>query len=165
MIKQNYFLRLFLFSYSFLLILTLRAQNENEWTSKTMYSGQNPECIFCSPKYNIINENFLRVSISNNSDVIIKIHNYYTGDCIRCVFISAGDTYDIMNIPEGIYKVKIAYGNNWAVKKSDNGYFCEGRFLDDVFYQEGEDLLDYNLVYYSDGYQIPSYEIKLEVKT
>lgn len=144
---------------------SLFAQSENEWIQKNIYSGQKPECIYCSPKYDILNENFLRVSISNNSDVIIKLHNYNTGECIRCVFVSAGDTYEIKNIPEGIYTVKIAYGNNWAVNKSDYGFSCKGKFLDDAFYQEGENLLDFNLVYYNEGYEVPSYEIRLEVKT
>ena len=160
--RQNYLIKIIL---SFVLFISSEAycQSEGDWVYKNYNTGQYPECIKCIPKYDFTLDNFLRVSISDNTDVIIKLHNYNNDECIRCVYIKAGSKYDIKNIPQGIYKIKIAYGKNWAVKMEKN-YLCEGKFLENAYYKEGENLLDFNIVYNDYEMQVPSYEINLELK-
>ena len=40
---------------------------------------------------------------------------------------------------------------------------CTGRFTKNTLFEKGEDILDYNLVYSGNGYQVPSFSLKLDV--
>lgn len=136
----------------------------DDWEEADMYTGKVPSCIYVTPKYDYGLDNFLRISVGSGANIVIKLHDYLTDACIRCVYVSAGDTYDMRNIPEGKYYVKIAFGKKWSVRKTDS-YSCEAKFKKNAAYKEGEDILDYYLRYYDNGYQVPSYEIRLDMKT
>lgn len=136
---------------------------DKEWEPQNMYSGSVPKCISYTPKYDLSIDNYLRIRLGGNSDAIIKLINNTSNQCIRVVYVQANDEYLIKNIPEGYYYVKIAFGNDWRILKK--GYNCTGRFFNNDSYSEGKDLLDYFLIREENGYQIPSYEIILEVRT
>ena len=112
-------------------------------------------------KYNYKIDNYLRIDATGSSDVVVKIINSATEECIRCVFINGGSNYEIVNIPEGIYYLKIAYGYDWSKKVS--GSFCFAKFMRDVHYQIGNDQLDYFLKDYGSSYDVPSFELVLKV--
>ena len=40
---------------------------------------------------------------------------------------------------------------------------CTGRFTKNTLFEKGEDILDYNLVHSDNGYQVPSFSLKLDV--
>lgn len=120
-------------------------------------NGNMPECSFTS-RYNKQLNNKLVVS-TLSSDAAIKMYNYETDKCIRYVFINKGTTYTIRNIPEGRYYLKIAYGDNWSVMQGDP--ICKGKFSSNALYKRGDEILDYNLHYTNNGYQIPSYSLTL----
>lgn len=124
-------------------------------------TGEKPECISCNAKYNYKIDNYLRIDATGSSDVVVKIINSATEECIRCVFINGGSNYEIVNIPEGIYYLKIAYGYDWSKKVS--GSFCFAKFMRDVHYQIGNDQLDYFLKDYGSSYDVPSFELVLKV--
>lgn len=146
----------------FLLPSLALSQNEMEDYYKIAIStGESPECINCSQTFDRKIDNFLRINAHGASDVVVKIMNTSNDKCIRKVFINGGDVYEVTNIPEGIYYLKIAYGYDWSKKVV--GSFCFAKFTRDSYYQVGTDLLDYNIKKYSDGYQVPSYEVVLTV--
>lgn len=146
---------LLLSSYSF-------SQNENDEYYKIVIStGEKPECIYCKSLFNTNLDNFLKIDATGASDLVIKIIDNYTNECIRSVFISAGDIHYIRNIPEVIYYLKIAYGYEWSKKVM--GSFCFAKFLTDAHYQIGNDLLNYYMKESYNGYEVPSYELVLKV--
>jgi curved DNA-binding protein CbpA len=130
------------------------------WEKAEVMNGQLPSCYNFIPRKSKI-DNYLDVIVGGGTDVAIKVMNLETDKCIRYVFINRGSTYRIRNIPEGSYYLKIAYGKDWF-SKVDGGQ-CIGKFLRNPMYEKGVDTMDFNLQYTSDGYRIPSFQLKLDV--
>jgi hypothetical protein len=40
---------------------------------------------------------------------------------------------------------------------------CVGKFIRNPLYQEGTEIMDFNIVYNENGYSIPSFSLKLDV--
>lgn len=138
-----------------------KSQEESEYYKVLIRTGETPQCFTFKPRYDYKLDNFLKIDASNCSDIVIKIMDNYTHECIRCVFIEGGDIHFINNIPEGVYYLKIAYGYDWGKRVS--GSFCFSKFLRDAHYEEGTDLLNYYLKETYNGYQVPSYELVLRI--
>ena len=130
------------------------------WEQSEIANGLMPSCYNFTPKRAKI-DNSLNVRVGGGTDVVIKLMNEATDKCIRYVFINSGTSYQISGIPQGRYYLKIAYGKNWFSKK-ENGK-CIGKFIQNPMYERGEDIMDFNFVHNSNGYQIPSYELHLDV--
>jgi hypothetical protein len=130
------------------------------WEETEINNGQLPSCYNFIPKKSKI-DNYLEVHVGGGTDVAIKVMNLQTDKCIRYVFINRGSTFRIRNIPEGVYYLKIAYGKDWFSKVE--GGQCVGKFIRNPMYEKGEDIMDFNLQYTSDGYRIPSFQLKLDV--
>lgn len=150
--------------------LTTQKNDYSDWERKDYQTGNSPGCYNYSPKYDRNLDNKIEVSVGYNADVALKLINIKTGKSIRYVFIRSGDTYNIKNIPEGRYYLKIAYGKDWR-QKVINGK-CIGKFTSNALYKKGTEILDFNKIYTgikSDGensyrtYQLPSYSLKLDV--
>lgn len=133
---------------------------EEGWEKSEIANGLMPSCYNFSPKRAKI-DNSLNVRVGGGTDVVIKLMNEATDKCIRYVFINSGTSYQISGIPQGRYYLKIAYGKNWFSKK-ENGK-CIGKFIQNPMYEKGEDVMDFNFVHHSNGYQVPSYELHLDV--
>jgi curved DNA-binding protein CbpA len=130
------------------------------WEETEVNNGQLPACYNFIPKKSGI-KNYLEVNVGGGTDVAIKVMNLQTNKCIRYVFINRGSTYKIRNIPEGTFYLKIAYGKDWF-SKVESGQ-CVGKFLRNPMYEKGDDIMDFNLQHTSDGYNIPSFQLKLDV--
>jgi len=130
------------------------------WESQYVENGQLPECYNFTPMYSNI-DNYLKVYVGSGTDVAIKIIDIESDQCVRYVFINSGTIYNITNIPEGKYYLKIAYGKDWLSKVINEQ--CIGKFLRDPIYEKGTDMLDFFIKYTSDGYSIPSYSLELDV--
>ncbi len=130
------------------------------WQEQDISNGQLSSCYNFKPKRGNI-DNYLQIVVGGGTDVVVKVMNIKTEECIRYVFINRGTTFEIKNIPEGQYYLKIAYGKNW-LSKLDNGQ-CVGKFIRNPMYEKGDDILDYKLQYHSEGYQIPSFRLSLDI--
>jgi len=130
------------------------------WTETEIDNGLLPSCYNFTPKKGAI-DNYLEVHVGGGTDVAIKVMNIANDRCIRYVFINRGSTYRIKNIPEGRYYLKIAYGKDWFSKAIDGK--CIGRFLQNPMYERGEDIMNFNLQQLADGYNVPSFQLKLDV--
>lgn len=144
----------------------------SDWEKKNYRSGVTPDCENIFPKYDFDLNNYLRIIVGSGTDVVVKLmKSSYSGDeCIRVVYVRSGDTYEIKNIPEGRYYLKIAYGKDYRQKIIDNQ--CHVRFVQFAEYEKGTDILDYhkqrqpnqiigNQVY--ENWSIPSYELYLDI--
>lgn len=130
------------------------------WEENDMENGQLSKCYNFKPKYSSIN-NKLEVNVGGGTDVVIKLMNKQTNKCIRYVYINSNSTYEIKNVPEGIYYLKIAYGKNW-ISKVENGK-CIGKFLSNPTYEEGSEEMDFNIQRTYEGRSIPSFQLSLDV--
>ncbi len=135
----------------------------DSWTSKNYSTGETPGCFSFKPKYNFNIDNFLRVTVGGNTDVVVKLVNLASYDCIRYVYIRGGESFEIKNIPEGFYFVKIAYGTDWKFTSALGT--CFGKFTRNNDYIKGEDMMDFSLVKTPYGYDVPFYELRLDVFT
>lgn len=105
--------------------------------------------------------NKLIITVGNNASVAVKLINIENEQCIRYVYINSNTTYSIRNIPEGRYYLKIAYGENWSIM--DGQPNCTGRFTKNTLFEKGDEILDYNIISSENGYQVPSFSLKLDV--
>ena len=130
------------------------------WKDEEIQNGQLSTCYNFKPTKGKV-KNHLEVTVGGGTDVSIKVMNLETENCIRYVFINSGTAYNIDNIPEGKYYLKIAYGKDW-LSKIENGQ-CVGKFVKNPLYEKGEDILDFNIQRNSNGRSIPSYKLSLDV--
>jgi hypothetical protein len=130
------------------------------WRETEIDNGLLPSCYNFTPKKGTV-DNYLEVHVGGGTDAAIKVMNIENDRCIRYVFINRGSTYRIRNIPEGRYYLKIAYGKDWFSKAIDGK--CIGRFLQNPMYEKGDDTMDFNLQQLADGYNVPSFQLKLDV--
>jgi tetratricopeptide (TPR) repeat protein len=135
----------------------------NRCTPQVVYvsNGELKGCNEINPKYDKGLDNKLLITVGNNASVAVKLINKENEQCIRYVFINSNTTYSIRNIPEGRYYLKIAYGENWSIM--DGQPNCRGRFTKNTLFEKGDEILDYNLISYGSGYQVPSFSLKLDV--
>jgi hypothetical protein len=141
-----------------------------DWNKINLTTGTRPDCYNFTPRYDYSLDNRLEIIVGSNTDVVIKLINQKTGKCIRYVYIRNNSTFNIANIPEGKYYLKIAYGSVWR-QKVENGK-CLGKFVQNSIYKKGDEILDFNKIYKGvtvDGdnkytnYQIPSFSLSLDV--
>lgn len=142
------------------------------WEKKNYQSGVTPDCENITPRYDYELDNYLRINVGSGTDVVVKLMKigYYRDECIRIVYVRSKDTYEIKNIPEGKYYVKIAYGTDYRQKIVDN--HCYVKFMKDSQYEKSIEILDFNLVkqpnkiignQVSENWSVPSFELSLDV--
>jgi hypothetical protein len=142
------------------------------WDSTNYKSGETPKCENVAPKYDYNLENYLRINVGSGTDVVVKLikKGVYYDECIRIVYVRSGDTYDVRNIPEGQYYLKIAYGIDYRQKIVNNQ--CYVKFMQNALYEKGIQILDYNKIKNPDkinggkiyeSWNVPSFELSLGV--
>ncbi|MEO7174744.1 MAG: SH3 domain-containing protein [Saprospiraceae bacterium] len=140
----------------------LKKDPNKGWNKKHYDSGETPECENVDPQYNFKLDNYLKVDVGTNTDVVIKLMQQQAGKdiCIRIIFIRSNETYYIRNVPEGEYYLKIAYGNDWRQKIVDQQ--CYGKFMKNSQYDLGIEKLDFRVIHSYEKDQIPYYELYLD---
>ena len=113
------------------------------------------------PKYDFDVPNYLEIKVGSATDVVVKLMDYYSGLCVRYVYIQGGTRYKIENIPESKYFLKIAYGKTWMQKVEH--FHCIGKFKQNPIYEKGEDILDFKVVKTYAGESYSTYELELDV--
>jgi hypothetical protein len=131
------------------------------WEEKGMENGLMPSCYNFKPKSDKSIDNKLEINVGGGTDVVVKLMNVKSEKCIRYVFINSGSSYQIRNIPQGVYYLKIAYGKEWLSKIENNQ--CVGKFMRNPLYEKGEDIMDFTIQKTYDGYSIPSFRLSLDV--
>lgn len=148
----------------------LKIDDEKDWEKTNSYTGGTPECSNVTPKYDYEMDNFLKINVGSNTDVIVKLMDKSTDDCIRIVYVRSGESFSIKNIPEGKYYLKIAYGKDY--RKKINNSQCYVKFMKNAEYEIGKETLDFALIKKSntrrgrdeyENWEVPSYELSLDV--
>lgn len=139
------------------------------WQKSNIRSGANPNCGNINEEFDDSLDNQLLVHVGQNADVVVKLMQE-TGGCSRIVYIKAGDTCSIKNIPEGVYYLKLAYGKD--LYQSEKNGQCITKFLINPLYKIGEEKLDFNILKKTEtinnqlynSWQIPSFELTLDAR-
>jgi hypothetical protein len=131
------------------------------WEEKEMVNGIMPSCYNFKPQSDKSIDNKLEINVGGGTDVVIKLMNNKTQECIRYVFINSGTSYQIRNIPQGVYYLKIAYGKEWLSRIENNQ--CVGKFIRNPIYEKGDDIMDFKIKRSNNGYSIPYYRLSLDV--
>jgi hypothetical protein len=136
-----------------------------DWKKKDYESGATPDCDNIIPQFNYEIDNYLKISVGSNTDVAVKLMKmgYDEDVCIRMVYIRSNETFYLKNVPEGRYYLKIAYGKDWRQSIVNNQ--CIGKFIKNVQYEKGEEVLDFNLQKTYNGVNVPYFELSLNVIT
>ena len=142
------------------------------WEKKNYRSGVTPECENVTSQYDYQLDNYLRLNVGTLTDVVVKImkSEYNKDECVRIVYVRSRDTYDIKNIPEGRYYLKIAYGKDYRKKIVDN--LCYVKFMKNAQYEKGSEILDFYKIKKPnqtigdktyENWSVPSFELSLDI--
>jgi len=155
-------------------ILTYTSCNEDsvvpEKSNSTQEKGESdtnknninePTCLNKDAKYDYNLDNYLKIVNGNNTNIIAKLILTETNEVIRTAVIYRSQTHFIRNIPEGMYRTDLVYGEEY-LEKETNGT-CVGGFKKDILSETGEDILDYNTETTDQGKNVPSYALNVDL--
>jgi hypothetical protein len=106
----------------------------------------------------------ITVKNGTNQDAIVVFINVYTDKCMRNVYIRANSNYTIKQIPEGTYKMKCFYGNDWDSSLNNGVGFPVGGFRRNVSFttpSSNKDYFDTHKEEINEGYNYPTYTVTL----
>jgi len=140
-----------------------------DWDETEYETGETPQCLNIVPEFDYEIDNHLTIkNEGSETEAVVKLIRIDTpsgnGEEVtyRIAFIKAGDNHDMKNIPKGKYYLKIAYGQDWKETNIDGK--CTGKFTKNPQYEKGDDIVDFSPVRTSDGVELPSYELSLDVE-
>lgn len=88
-----------------------------------------------------IHDNYFDIKMGIGNNLALKIVDISKNKCIRYIYLQANSVFTISQIPQGKYKLFIAYGKNWMVQQHNNETI--GKFADDVLYEQSIDVFDF----------------------
>lgn len=153
-------------TYGYVIGKLLKKDPNIGWDRKKYTSGETPDCENIIPEYDRTIQNYLKVNVGSNTDVVVKLMKkqaYGSDICIRIVFIRSNQSFKLENVPQGEYYLKIAYGKDWRQKIVDNQ--CFGKFMNNAHYEIGKQKLNFNKSQNGDYENTPSFELSLDVVT
>lgn len=150
----------FLMTILFLSFTTMVNAQAKKRIPKILKTGETIKCMGFEPQTDNGVPNYLRIRASRNTDAVIRLIDSKTDKCIRYAFINKGEFYDIKNIPEGKYYVKVGLGLDWAFADSTQ---CEGGFKQDPLYKKLNKTFDFEMKEKRRGTSIPVYELDLDM--
>ncbi len=148
----------FLVIISFLLLSCINQSNTNTTANSAITANQQklldegwnsikgPKSRDISSEYGItpiygIQDNYFDVKLGVGSDLVLKIIDLSKNKCIRYIYVQENSEYTISQIPQGKYKLLIAYGKNWMTMQNNGENF--GKFTDNVHYEQSIDIFDF----------------------
>lgn len=88
-----------------------------------------------------IHDNYFDIKMGVGSNLALKIIDLSKNKCIRYIYVQENSEFTISQIPQGKYKLLIAYGMNWMTLQRSNGKV--GKFADNVYYEQSVDVFDF----------------------
>jgi len=126
------------------------------WTSLQLSTGMSIPCQQITEDYDERIDNFLRVLGSQHSDMYVKLIRRSNDKVVREVFIKKGTSFNIRNIPQEEYYVKIAYGKNPQTDEN-----CQFKFAEELGFEQPSHVFNYFNKLATRGLVIPCYELNL----
>jgi|GEM_PF-1635263 hypothetical protein len=136
-----------------------------KWAGNKLRNGDSPyDGYFGKGVYDLNSQCYLTFKNGNSTDAIVCLENATTGRTIRNEYIQAGTDFQMTNIPEGVYKVKSFYGNDWNPEKALNQGTIKGAFDTDLGFSVSDnsgDLIHLNITETNEGIRYSTGEITL----
>lgn len=121
------------------------------WVKMDLVTGEAPECFNFIELADENIDNYLAIKVNIPTiDAIVKLIDPNLEECIRYAYVNGGQTYYMRNIPQGVYTLKIASGQDFRVKY-DAADFCRTKFMQNAKYEELTAPLDFNIYTYPQG--------------
>jgi hypothetical protein len=105
-----------------------------------------------------IQDNYFDIAIGQGCSVAIKIMNASTNRCIRYVYVPENETVTVTEIPQGVYYLKLAYGQDWMELPTDS--ITHGKFSKNVFYERSTNTYDFGK---KNSLQEVNYDLRINV--
>ncbi|WP_299898136.1 M56 family metallopeptidase [uncultured Aquimarina sp.] len=148
---------------------SINESNEPKTTPVTEVSSNNdkkavsnqPACLNKGSKYDYKLDNYLKIENGKNADIIAKLILLETNEVTRTVLIYKNQKRYVRNIPEGIYRIDVTYGEDYMEKETDG--VCNGSFQKEILFETGEDILDFTTIITDQGKNVPSYSMTLDL--
>lgn len=133
------------------------------WEKLRLITGDTLACYNVIPSYDRNLRTKLTVRVLEGYDAVVKLYKKEESNdmCIRIAYIRSGESFDFLFIPEGLYYVKIAYGEDFRKGIVNNK--CVTIFTKNSHYEIGTQFFDFYLVRKYDVIQTPTWT--LEVKS
>ncbi len=125
------------------------------------FLSSEPQCPNENAEYDKKLDNYLQIRSGKNAEVIVDMIALATSKKIRTVHLKKNQTFFIRNIPEGKYKLHIAYGDDYAEKTIDNQ--CLAYFKNEKLTEVGNDILDFSVVQTDKGVNVASYKLEVNL--
>ena len=138
-----------------------QSENKNEAPVFTNVETAEPTCLNKNSKYDMNLDNYLKLSVGANTEVIVDIVSTNTKKSIRTVHLGKNVIYYVRNIPEDNYHLNILYGTDYAEKTIDGK--CTGYFKNKNLSETGDQILDFYTVKTNKGINVPSYNLSLDI--
>lgn len=107
-----------------------------------------------------IHDNYFDIKMGSGSNLAMKIIDLSKNKCIRYIYVHENSEFTVSQIPQGQYKLLIAYGRNWMTQQFDKATI--GKFADDVFYERSTDIFDFGK---KNSNEIVNYILTINVNT
>ncbi|MBR1792532.1 MAG: hypothetical protein IJ764_02715 [Bacteroidales bacterium] len=110
------------------------------WVISSPQQGDMPEEYGISAKKGIL-DNYFDIELGGDLDMAVKIVNIETERPIRYVYVPAGSTTTINELPKGKYYLKLTYGKDWMI--SYDGNKTIGKFTREANYEKTTSMFDF----------------------
>lgn len=124
-------------------------------------SSNQSDCLNKDSKYDYTLDNYLKITTGKNSEILAKIISIETSEIIRKAVIPRSQTFFIRHIPEGVYRIDVVYGEEYAEKDADGS--CTGFFKKELLFEQGKDILDFTAIVIDQGKHVPSYSLEIDL--
>lgn len=113
--------------------------------------------------YDVSSLSYLRILNYSGRDAVVLLREKYSGRVIRNVYVKSISSYKINKIPEGIYTMKVMYGNSWNKDKYNGTDFPKGGFMKNVSYSSTRNNEEFDFRFERDlaGVNYPTWEVTL----
>ncbi|GAA4272998.1 M56 family metallopeptidase [Aquimarina gracilis] len=143
-------------------IVAKKGEKDHTHNSPIGDRSAEPECPNQKAKYDNKLDNYLRLTSGKNAEIIVEIVMLESSQSVRTIHIKRDQVYFVRNIPEGKYKLNLAYGDTYS-EKMINGE-CKAYFKDEKATEINENVLDFTTITSDKGLSVPSYNMKLELE-
>lgn len=131
------------------------------YAGNSLETGTAPYTDYYRNQFDNTYDNYIEVRNGNDNDAVVLLSEPITKKVIRNVYIKAGATFRIRNIPQGVFAVKYMSGKDWNPEMQVGK--VKGCFEKDLSFSEtsAKDYFDMRVVETYDGYSIPTYTLTL----
>lgn len=128
------------------------------WLMNSPQEGDMPEEYGITATTGIL-DNYFDIELGGELDMAVKIIDVESDQAIRYVYVPAGSTTTVNELPTGIYYLKITYGKDWMYT-NENGKVI-GKFTKETSYEQSTTTFDFGA---KNTLEAKYYSLKIHIK-